>query len=387
MRIGLLGLAFGSTNKGCEALGFGFMNVLQEIASHHDELFDIYIFQTCDISRIYENGFYNNLNIQSVFVPGIGSIEHWKEHIDKYSECDIIFDFTAGDSFSDIYGLKRFVRRTFIKELVIISRTPLVLGSQTYGPYKTLFAKVLASYVIKKSKYVFARDVFSSKLVKKMTGRDAITTVDVAFAMQYERQKKNTDRMTIGFNPSGLLWQGGYKKTNQFNLKVNYRQYCMSVLKALVQKNNYRVVLVPHVISKDLDEIDNDLVACNYLLESIPQLEMAPCFDSPIEAKSYISGLDMFIGARMHAAIAAFTTGVPVLPFSYSPKFEGVFSSLNYDHVLSATKVGTDEAVKITLEFCAKNVGNHVMMNAYKESITKGTDYLISRVEDSIYGR
>ena len=55
-KIGLLGLAFGSTNKGCEALGYGFLNVLERVAKEEREEFEIHIFEKCDISLIYLNG-------------------------------------------------------------------------------------------------------------------------------------------------------------------------------------------------------------------------------------------------------------------------------------------------------------------------------------------
>jgi polysaccharide pyruvyl transferase WcaK-like protein len=74
---------------------------------------------------------------------------------------------------------------------------------------------------------------------------------------------------------------------------------------------------------------------------------LAPFFINPIEAKSYISGLDFFMGARMHACIAAFSSGVPVFPVSYSRKFFGLFrDSLGYQHLGDLTCVTADEALQ-----------------------------------------
>ena len=66
-------------------------------------------------------------------------------------------------------------------------------------------------------------------------------------------------------------------------------------------------------------------------------MKVAPAFTSPSEAKSYIAGLDFFMGARMHACIAAFSSGVPVVPMAYSRKFAGLFGSLGYDHTVDCT--------------------------------------------------
>ena len=43
---------------------------------------------------------------------------------------------------------------------------------------------------------------------------------------------------------------------------------------------------------------------------AIPGTVLAPRFSTPSEAKTYIAGLDFFMGARMHACIAAFSSGV-----------------------------------------------------------------------------
>ena len=39
------------------------------------------------------------------------------------------------------------------------------------------------------------------------------------------------------------------------------------------------------------------------LKEEFPCAVLAPDFKNPIEAKSYISNMDVFIGARMHSTI------------------------------------------------------------------------------------
>lgn len=51
----------------------------------------------------------------------------------------------------------------------------------------------------------------------------------------------------------------------------------------------------------------------------------------------------------MHATIGALSAGIPVIPFSYSRKFEGLFSSLNYPYVLEGTKWTTKQAIAKTL--------------------------------------
>ena len=82
-----------------------------------------------------------------------------------------------------------------------------------------------------------------------------------------------------------------------------------------------------------------------------PDTVLAPPFSDPIEAKNYISQMSFFLGARMHATIGSFSSGVVTIPFSYSKKFEGLYGNLEYPYVISATKVSTEEAVETTLSY------------------------------------
>jgi polysaccharide pyruvyl transferase WcaK-like protein len=67
-----------------------------------------------------------------------------------------------------------------------------------------------------------------------------------------------------------------------------------------------------------------------------------------MDAKGYISGMDFFIGSRMHSTIAAYSSGVPVVPLAYSRKFIGLFKdSLGYPYVGDMTKDNDDEIVRL----------------------------------------
>ena len=62
---------------------------------------------------------------------------------------------------------------------------------------------------------------------------------------------------------------------------------------------------------------------------------MAPFALDPIEIKSYIAGMDFFMGSRMHSTIAAFSSEVPVVPMAYSRKFNGLFiDTLQYPYII-----------------------------------------------------
>jgi len=77
----------------------------------------------------------------------------------------------------------------------------------------------------------------------------------------------------------------------------------------------------------------------------------APAFETPIEAKSYIANMDIFVGARMHATIGAVSAGVATIPFAYSKKFKTMFGNLDYKYVIEARNMDTDAALKQTKDW------------------------------------
>jgi polysaccharide pyruvyl transferase WcaK-like protein len=87
---------------------------------------------------------------------------------------------------------------------------------------------------------------------------------------------------------------------------------------------------------------EDDYSASEAIARAHPNVRLAPAFANPSEAKTYIAGLDFFMGARMHACIAAFSSGVPVIPMAYSRKFAGLFGSLGYDHTVDCTTEDAD---------------------------------------------
>ncbi len=339
--IGLFGLTFDSGNMGCCALAYSFYNYLNE----SDDINNIYLFAE------------NSFDVQSIdpnikITPIVYNLKNPKnihKLLDYIEKCDIIFDFTEGDSFSDIYGTKRFLRVSITKMLSYKHGKCFVLGPQTFGPYSSKLAKAISKKIFDNSTYIFSRDAESANLVKTISSKNVEVCTDVAFALPYKKKYIVSNKKIIGINVSGLLWNGGYNGTNQFNLTVDYREYIIELIKKLLL--NYDVHLIPHVITKNKNNIENDVSANNEIYSLFPDLTLAPEFRTPIEAKEYISSMNFFVGARMHATIASFSSGVVTIPFSYSKKFEGLYDNLNYPYVIHGTQANTEYAVRKTLEY------------------------------------
>lgn len=343
--IGFWGLSFNSGNLGCSALSYSVLNILNKITTDHTIVY--VFFQGDDFDS-------SSLSTEKVSVISAGynprSINSIKALVKRLKKCDISIDFTAGDSFSDIYGLKGFLKTCAFKKLAMIYSKKFILGPQTYGPYTHWMAKLVAKYIIHKADYACSRDAASAEYVKSLCGINMDIFTDVAFALPYQNHNTiTTTKKKVGINVSGLLWNGGYTGDNQFSLTVDYRTYITSLIESLLQ-NDVEIYIIPHVITDDQNP-ESDYPISEQLATQYSDIHVAPRFATPIEAKNFIAEMDVFTGARMHATIGAFSAGVVTIPFSYSRKFEGLYTNLSYPYTINARKLDTYTAIQQTIEY------------------------------------
>jgi len=250
----------------------------------------------------------------------------------KLLSFDYVFDISAGDSFADIYGKHRFDQVLNTKRFFSMLGKKQVLLPQTIGPFKNKEYEDKAFSVMKTMEMVISRDLQSYDYSAKFLPKEKITeAIDVAFYLPFEKQKFESGKIHVGINVSGLLWNGGYTRNNQFEMQTDYRKLIVDTLQFFTAMDNVEIHLVSHVIPEN-NPVEDDYVAAEDIKKNhFPKVILSPRFESPIEAKSYISGMDFFTGARMHACIGAFSAGVPVFLMAYSRKFNGLFKdTLNY---------------------------------------------------------
>ena len=275
-----------------------------------------------------------------------------------FRSADLILDIGQGDSFTDIYGPNRFNIIDRIHRTARFFGKPYCLLPQTIGPFRDKKMKQKACKSIKRAVLTMARDKQSLQFIHDHVGQDVPVTevIDVAFFMPYKKQTFCEDNVHVGLNVSALLWHGGYNKNNQFGLTVDYPALVTHIIDFFLSQPRVIVHLVPHVVNAER-MVENDYAVCYDLCEryASERLVLAPFFLSPIDAKNYISGLDFFMGARMHSTIAAFSSGVAVLPMAYSRKFGGLFAdTLRYPYVADMTKASIDEVMQMTKECFAR---------------------------------
>ena len=267
-----------------------------------------------------------------------------------FRRADCILDIGQGDSFSDIYGIDRFNRIDSIHKAARRFRKPYCFLPQTIGPFKSDWAKNRSHESLKRAAIVMARDKMSCQYVldKVPEQKHVCEYIDVAFLLPYCQQSFETGYVHVGLNVSALLWNGGYVRNNQFELKDDYQTIIRAIIDYFLEKEDVKIHLIPHVMSPSFI-IEDDSSVCEELVKTYQndRLVKSPNFSSPTDAKSYISGMDFFVGARMHATIAAFSSGVPVVPMAYSRKFNGLFQeTLCYSQLIDLKKDSQKEILQ-----------------------------------------
>lgn len=264
---------------------------------------------------------------------------------------DGLIDIGGGDSFADIYHPVRFFFIWASKVLALAARKPLLLAPQTIGPFNSRRYALLARLALSGVRAVIARDPRSLDELRRIApSAPAHLSVDVAFALPYDDRSaaRGGERVKVGLNVSGLLFREAETESNRFGLSADYAQLNRKLIETFLQRGDADVHLITHVNADGRPQEDDGVVA-DRLAAEFPGVLRVPNFAGPCEAKSYISSLDFLIAGRMHACIAAYSAGVPVVPIAYSRKFSGLFNMLDYEWLLPVQGISTEQALKYVM--------------------------------------
>lgn len=351
--IGLFGCMVNNDNLGCCALTYSLLNLIEQQSKKHNVENKYIIFErnpdNDKVKKLAETLTIGQNRVISEKSARFIRLYKKKENDvckSRIAECDLIIDLTQGDSFTDIYGFNRFISYTLDKITVEKLGVPLVLGPQTYGPYRKLLTKFIAKKAIQKADCVFSRDLLSKTYLDDMkVNKDVYVGTDLAVGLPYTKENKLSK--SVGINISGLLWPDKVEVTEtKFSLKCDYREFMIKTVQLFIDRG-YSVYFISHVGA--------DYQACCEMKKIFPMATLMDPFETPVEAKSFISRLEVFIGARMHATIAALSSGVSVIPIAYSRKFKGLFENCQYDIGVDLTKQDLNDSV-MRMEQYADNV-------------------------------
>lgn len=307
-RVLVLWAELDSPNFGVRVLAEGVLHVLPAdvdttFASHHNPL---------------RSG---SLSVKSLL---FANAIPWSTMRREVASFDLVIDLGEGDSFTTIYGPKRFAKQVLSKRLVNRSKAPLILGPQTLGPWTSRVSRSIAKRVLMRTAQVWARDSDSVERTLALATGPVHLATDLAFALPPPGQPL-MDQQHVLVNVSGLLWNP--------NPHVDHSAYRQLITESIDRALSAGIELRLLVHVAHPGSTDDDAATAVELSERFGGLEVVQAQELG-ELRGRIAEARLVVASRMHACLNALSLGVPTLPLAYSDKFEHLFGDLGYHHTV-----------------------------------------------------
>lgn len=170
---------------------------------------------------------------------------------------------------------------------------------------------------------IVARESLTYKaLINHGINKNTVLYPDPAFTLDLDKETEKTYKVepnTLGFNISSLI-------CNYSSNGMNIEDIAVEFLQHVLDSSDKSICLIPHVtLEKYGDQIILGRIAERLNSDRVSAL---PGTLTASQYKSVISRCDMFIGARTHSTIAAYSTCVPTLVIGYSVKSKGIATDI-----------------------------------------------------------
>lgn len=184
-------------------------------------------------------------------------------------------------------------------------------------------------FFLSKFNYIYLREKKSFNILKKLNLKNIFYIPEIALSLPIIKKQKlfKNKNITVGLN-----W---FKHVSEYRLNSNHEKSIINFIKVLL-KQNYNVLIIYHTSKKNslkLDEYSYLKYVTKNLIKENKNIKILPPNLNALEIKSYISQLDYFFTLRYHAYIAAISSNVPAIIFSYSLKsysnVKDIFNNLN----------------------------------------------------------
>ena len=224
---------------------------------------------------------------------------------------------------------------------------------------------------LKRYDLICARESITYEALKQINP-NTILTVDPAFTLPSVKTELPS-KSYIGINVSPLIT----KRENSTGITLeNYK----NLIEYILENTAEDVALIPHVVWKSND----DRTVLGVLKDYFPNNDrviLVPDHNC-MEQKYIISRCRMFVGARTHATIAAYSSCVPTLVVGYSVKAKGIAEDLfgeSRQYVLPINEINEPEDLIKAFSWLQQNesdIRKHLVdiIPGYTERIKKAVD-------------
>lgn len=313
----------GSLNRGCEAIVRSGINIIkQEISNSKVNVISfrpdtdrnipnidkIYDGSMINIERYTLEWLISSIKIK-LFNDETYALRKINKNIIKHIDENDICLSIGGDAYcygeqDGWYEINRIIKKKNKK---------LVLWGCSIGK-EDLSSKKIQD--LKNFDLILARESLTYNILKEEGLTNVKLCADGAFTMDKEElalpegwQKNNT----IGLNFSPLV----YKRNPKSGQAIE------DLIKYILKTTNMTICLTPHVTEEGNNDY-NTLLGYYNKFKDTNRVIILPDDLNAIQYKGYIGRMRLFIGARTHATIAAYSNYVPTMVLGYSVKSKGI---------------------------------------------------------------
>jgi len=257
-----------------------------------------------------------------------------KSNLFCYYDSDVVIN-TGGDHLSgENFGLTSLLNISY----AILLDKPIVLYAESLGYYQNSFFSFIANQVLNRTTLITVREDLSKKYLEqnKITKPKVYLTADSAFNLEPVSQSSVLEillnesidvnhKPIIGINPSGLISQ--YRKSSSKDSNEEIVSIFARLIDSVIEKFNANIIMIPHVYTEKVS--DKKIISKIYnLVTNKSNVNIIQNEYNAKELKGIIGICDLFVGARMHATIAATSMYVPTVGIAYSHKMYGIIGQM-----------------------------------------------------------
>lgn len=225
---------------------------------------------------------------------------------------------------------------------------------------------------------IIARETLTYDALKKI-GANVELYPDSAFQLNKVEKELPTnfiENNTVGINISPMIMN------NESIKGITMKNY-ISLIEYIIENTDMNIALIPHVIWEDNND---DRLPSKELYEKFKNTNRVVLIedDNCEVLKGYISRCRFFIGARTHATIAAYSSGIPTLVVGYSIKAKGIAKDIfgTYEnYVVPVQNLKLENDLLDNFKWIIKNeksIKNHLNQVIYSYNKSKKSSEILN---------
>lgn len=255
----------------------------------------------------------------------------------EYRESDLIV-FAGGTYLVEHYDMDPHLRQI---ELAVQSGRPVVLFTQSLGPFSKPENVQRLKAVIPRVGLVLLRDELSAKHLADIgcDGPNLRVAPDAAFALAEEEALRLARARSLATQPKIAISVRSWGHFRSGDAKRKHDEYVRGIGAAVESLVGHRHAAVTFVSTcQGLEDYRyDDSRTAHEIFELLPpkvrtSVKVDTRHRTPEELLSELPGFDLVVATRMHMAILGLDAGVPVVPIAYEFKSRELFRGLGFEN-------------------------------------------------------